>query len=210
MSTSTTTTNLDHSGWVQKIEKFVSGFEWIAAVGFFLMVLSNFRSFVPIDERTWREIGVGLPVILASLAGIALILSHKFFASFFVAMFSAFFLTHEIIICYDNKAVEMGRELGPDGWFRSVAMIYHDALNPQYGAFLGMLGISIGILAIIGGWILSAYCQNLKATIPLEKADEQPESQELSDSAEFAEASEDTYQAEESDEPGTEEDEEEV
>lgn len=143
----------------------VRTFEMIAAFGFIAMIASNFLSFVPIEAKTWREIGVGFPVVLASIVGVALVLKRHFFWSFFIAMFSAFFITHEVIICYDNKAVEMGRELGPDGWFRPVAMIFQDAMNPSYGAFWGICGISLTILAILIGWVFNTYQENQKAAL---------------------------------------------
>lgn len=135
----------------------------LASIGFIMVVIANFLDFAPIDSRTWREIGVGFPVLLASVAGIAFLYKRSFFSSFFIAMFAAFFITHEIIICYDNKAVEMGRELGPEGWFRPVAMIFQDALGQSYGAFWATAGSSLAIFAIIIGWMLAVYHDNLLA-----------------------------------------------
>lgn len=150
---------------VERLNFNVRTFEMIAAFGFIAMIASNFLSFVPIEEKTWREIGVGFPVVLASIVGVALVLKRQFFWSFFIAMFSAFFITHEVIICYDNKAVEMGRELGPEGWFRPVTMIFQDAMNPSYGAFWGICGISLTILAIMIGWVFNTYQENQKAAL---------------------------------------------
>lgn len=140
-------------------------FESAAAMGFMAMVTSNFLSFAPIEERTWREIGVGFPVLFFCIIAIALVFRKNFFASFFIAIFSAFFITHEVIICYDNKAVEMGRELGPEGWFRHGSMIFGDVMKPSYGAFWGIAGITLAIIAIFLAWIISTYKENLEAAM---------------------------------------------
>ncbi|MFZ5950033.1 MAG: hypothetical protein ACOYXC_04985 [Candidatus Rifleibacteriota bacterium] len=173
-------------------------FEYVAAVGFLAMILSNFLSFAPIEERTWREIGVGLPVVMASILGIAMVFKKQYFSSFFIAMFSAFFITHEIIICYDNRAVELGRELGADGWFRPVPMIFTDALKPAYGAFWGTTGISVAIFAILIAWMISTYKANLEAVqigeetlpeefSPVEYPDESEQADETFEKEEFEE-----------------------
>jgi len=175
----------------EKMQKFDQGserlfinstiFEYVAAVGFLAMILSNFLSFTPIEARTWREIGVGLPVVVASIVGIAMVFKKQYFSSFFIAMFSAFFITHEIIICYDNRAVELGREIGTDGWFRPVPMIFTDAMQPGYGAFWGTVGISVAIFAIIVAWMIATYKANLDA---VENETEEAEAEEFA-SAEY-------------------------
>ncbi|GAB4285111.1 MAG: hypothetical protein Kow0029_31850 [Candidatus Rifleibacteriota bacterium] len=134
--------------------------EIVAAIGFLTMIVSNFFSFAPIEEKTWREIGVGFPVMFACGFGIAMVLVKNYFASFFIGMFSAFFITHEIIICYDNKAVEMGREIGENGWFRLVAMIFSDALNPSYGAFWAVMGVCLALAAITISWLKNIALEN--------------------------------------------------
>ncbi len=142
--------------------------ELIAALGFLMIVVANFLSFAPIEERTWREIGVGFPVMLISVVGIILVIRRRFFSAFMIGMFAAFFITHEIIICYDNKAIEIRRELGPDGWFRLVAMVFHDAMNMAHGSFWGVAGSSLAVLAILVGWPLKVYQEN-QAVVPAEE-----------------------------------------
>ncbi|MEW6713364.1 MAG: hypothetical protein AB1403_26320, partial [Candidatus Riflebacteria bacterium] len=179
-------------------------FEYVAAVGFLAMILSNFLSFTPIEERTWREIGVGLPVVMASIVGIAMVFKKQYFSSFFIAMFSAFFITHEIIICYDNRAVELGREIGADGWFRLLPIIFTDALKPGYGAFWGTFGISVAIVAILVAWMIATYKANLDA---VENEVEEVLSEEFA-SAEYFDESEQTQEFPSTD--GSEEDQEEI
>jgi hypothetical protein len=153
----------------QTVKLPIGKFEMVAAIGFFIMIISNFFSFAPIEERTWREIGVGIPVIFACLGGMALIFRRDFFSSFFIAMFCAFFITHEIIICYDNRAVEMGKELGAEGWFRPVVMIFKDAMNPSFCTFWALSGISLALAAIITGWLFQVYQGNKKALPEFQK-----------------------------------------
>jgi hypothetical protein len=172
-------------------EKNVLGYgvaEGIAVAGFLMLTMSTFINFLPITKANWISVGVGLPVMFASLAGAFLILFKKHFESFFAAMFSAFFLTLEIIIIYDKKALELGAEKGADGWFRSVPMIFGDALNLKVGAFWAFTGVVIAILAIIGGWIFHAStknrdCQLLNAEATPENDSE--ESDEYSEESSF-------------------------
>ncbi|MGM0599923.1 MAG: hypothetical protein ACQETH_08930 [Candidatus Rifleibacteriota bacterium] len=143
--------------------------EIIAGLGFFILIVSNFMSFTPVEERTWREFGLGFPAVIAGLAGIYAILRKLYFTSFSIAMFSAFFIIHEVIICYDSKAIAMGRELGKEGWFRSIPLIFADTLKPSFGAFWGIFGISLTVFFILIAWIYSTYCFNQAAVV------EQPE-----------------------------------
>jgi hypothetical protein len=43
--------------------------EILAGLGFFILIISNFMSFTPVEERTWREFGLGFPAVIAGLAG---------------------------------------------------------------------------------------------------------------------------------------------
>jgi hypothetical protein len=180
-------------------------FESAAAMGFMAMVTSNFLSFAPIEERTWREIGVGFPVLFFCIIAIALVFRKNFFASFFIAIFSAFFITHEVIICYDNKAVEMGRELGAEGWFRHGSMIFGDVMQPSYGAFWGITGITLAIIAIFLAWIIATYKENLEAAMEADgsSAHQQIDFAKYEDyehqSPEFNEEDSEEYYAEEDD-----------
>ena len=169
--------------------------EIIAGLGFFVLIISNFMNFAPVEERSWREFGLGFPAVIAGLAGMYAILRKLYFTSFSIAMFTAFFIFHEVIICYDSKAIEMGRELGKNGWFRSIPLIFADTLKPSFGAFWGIMGISLTVLFILIAWIYSTYCFN-HATIADQKLNGYDEDAEIeendnSDSvSEFAETDE--------------------
>ncbi len=135
----------------------------IIAAGFVLIVFSTFLDFTPICQRSWRAGGVGLPVMLSCMIGTVLALRRSYFSAFFIGIFAAFFLTHEIVIIYDNHAVELGQELKPDGWFRSVIQVYFDALQPGYGAFWGFIGATIASLGPLVGLALEVRRKNLEA-----------------------------------------------
>ncbi len=143
---------------------FTPGFIGLAvAAGFALIVFSTFLDFTPVCQRSWRTGGVGLPVMLSCLAGVILALRKNYFTSFFIGIFAAFFLTHEIVVIYDNRAVELGLELKPDGWFRSVIQVYLDALQPGYGAFWGFIGSTLASLVPLVGMALEVRQKNLAA-----------------------------------------------
>lgn len=135
----------------------------IIAAGFILVIFSTFLDFTPVCLRSWRAGGVGLPVMLSCLAGTVLALRRSFFSSFFIGIFAAFFLTHEIIVIYDNRAVELALELKPDGWFRSVIQVYLDALQPGYGAFWGLIGATIASIVPLIGLAIEVRQKNLEA-----------------------------------------------
>ncbi len=135
----------------------------IISAGFILVVFSTFLDFTPVCLRSWRAGGVGLPVMLSCLAGTVLALRRSFFSSFFIGIFAAFFLTHEIIVIYDNRAVELALELKPDGWFRSVIQVYLDALQPGYGAFWGLIGATIASIVPLIGLAIEVRQKNLEA-----------------------------------------------
>jgi hypothetical protein len=152
--------------------------EILAGLGFFILIISNFMSFTPVEERTWREFGLGFPAVIAGLAGIYAILRKLYFTSFSIATFLAFFIIHEVIICYDSKALEMGKELGKDGWFRSIPLIFADALKPSFGAFWGITSISLTVLFILIAWVYSTYYFN-QATIAEQMVDGYIEEEEV-------------------------------
>ncbi len=158
--------------------------EGIAVAGFLMLTMSTFINFLPITKTNWITCGVGLPVMFASLLGAFLIMFKRHFESFFAAMFSAFFLTLEIIIIYDKKALELGAEKGADGWFRSVPLIFADALNFKVGAFWAFTGVVIAILAILGGWIFHATTKNRECLIQNTEADQENYPEETHDDLE--------------------------
>lgn len=133
------------------------------AVGFALIVFSTFIDFTPISQSSWRTGGVGLPVMLSCMVGCFLAMRKNYFSAFFIGIFAAFFLTHEIIIIYDNHAIELGQELKPDGWFRSVIMVYQDALRPSYGAFWGFIGAIMASVLPLAGIAVEVWQKNQDA-----------------------------------------------
>lgn len=142
---------------------FPGVFEVVAVAGFLTVVASTFLNFTPVVAQTWRAGGIGLPVMLACVAGAVFMLFRNYFAGFFIAVFSGFFLTHEIIIIYDNKAVELGRELGSDGWFRLVFDVYRDAFAFNTGAFWALLGVLLAMTGVCVGWVLNIVRMNNEA-----------------------------------------------
>ncbi|GAB1352086.1 MAG TPA: hypothetical protein PLK28_19320 [Candidatus Rifleibacterium sp.] len=142
---------------------FPGVFEVVAVAGFLTVVASTFLNFTPVVAQTWRAGGIGLPVMLACVAGAVFMLFRNYFAGFFIAVFSGFFLTHEIIIIYDNKAVELGRELGSDGWFRLVFDVYRDAFAFNTGAFWALVGVLLAMTGVCVGWVLNIVRLNNEA-----------------------------------------------
>lgn len=145
--------------------------EIISILGFAIVGASTFLNFTPVVAENWRASGVGLQVMIGCLAGAVLMLRKNYFAGFFIAVFSAFFLTHEIIIVYDNKAVEMGRELGLNGWFRPVLSVYENAFSFKTGAFWALTGIIIALFGICIGWFQEIRRANNAAGIQYLTAD---------------------------------------
>jgi len=135
----------------------------LTAVGFALVIFSTFLDFTPISGQSWRAGGVGLPVMLSCMVGCILALRKSYFSAFFIGIFAAFFLTHEIIIVYDSKAIELGQELKPDGWFRSVIMVYQDAFQIGYGAFWGLIGTILASATPLIGIAAEVRRKNLEA-----------------------------------------------
>lgn len=204
---------------------FPGVFEVVAVAGFLTVVASTFLNFTPVVAQTWRAGGIGLPVMLACVAGAVFMLFRNYFAGFFIAVFSGFFLTHEIIIIYDNKAVELGRELGSDGWFRLVFDVYRDAFAFNTGAFWALLGVLLAMTGVCVGWVLNIVRMNNeavqlsllaagadKSTAEAESAEmeAQEDESDWSDAGDVSDAddqvSEDDYQDDEEDYSGSEDD----
>lgn len=129
-------------------------------IGFAIIGASTFLDFTPVVAQNWRASGVGLPVMISCLFGAYAMARRDFFTGFFIAIFAGFFLTHEIIIIYDNKAVEMGMELGANGWFRPVLNIYRDAFSFNTGAFWALVGVMITLASVIVGGLLDVVDKN--------------------------------------------------
>ncbi len=135
-------------------------FATTALIGFAIIGASTFLDFTPVVAQNWRASGVGLPVMISCLIGAYAMARRDFFTGFFIAIFAGFFLTHEIIIIYDNKAVEMGMELGPNGWFRPVLNIYRDAFSFNTGAFWALIGVLIALFSVVTGGLVDTVSKN--------------------------------------------------
>ena len=163
---------VEHAGRPNEIDLGISlsPLGIITAIGFATVILSTFLNFTPISEVTWRAGGVGFPVMLSCMAGCILALRKSYFSAFFIGIFAAFFLTHEIIIVYDTHAIEIGQELKPDGWFRSVIMVYQDALRPGFGALWAMIGVLLASVTPLIGMAAEVRRKNLEAAKQSEEA----------------------------------------
>ena len=131
-----------------------------AIIGFAIIGFSTSMDFTPAVAANWRSAGVGLPVMIACIFGAVLMLRRDFFSGFFIAIFAGFFLTHEIIIIYDNKAVELGQELGVNGWFRPVMDVYRDAFSFNTGAFWALIGILLALASVVAGGVFEVVGAN--------------------------------------------------
>lgn len=136
--------------------------EIISAIGFFILMASVFMQFVPINEQSWSQLGRGNAVAFFALVGGIAVFFRHYFGAFFAGMFSFFFLTHEIIIEYDKKAIAAQQEVTSGGLYRLVFSIYSDALSIKTGAFWGFCGVVIALLACIAGWIIYSLNENKK------------------------------------------------
>lgn len=143
----------------------------IGIAGFFLVVIGSLMPFVPIIDKTWRSGSTGLIVALSCLLGCLLLHRREFFATFFIAMFAAFFLVHEVIIIYDNYAIEMGKEYGPEGVYRLVVQIFANALTPTHGAFWGFIGSIMALFGVLIGWSGDVIEKNNAAAIAADDDD---------------------------------------
>lgn len=129
---------------------------------YIILAVSVLIKFIPIIEGNWLTLGMGKLVLLASLVSIWLVYTKKFFACFFISLFASFFVVHEIIIFYDNYAIELGKELTSEGLFRSVVALFKDALQFKFGAFWATLGSVFSLIFVTIGWIVDNYHANYK------------------------------------------------
>lgn len=150
----------------------------IGIAGFFILVIGSLLNFVPVVERTWRSGPTGLVVAVSCLAGCFLLHKKQYFTCFFIAMFSAFFLVHEVIIVYDNYVVEQGKELGPDGLFRPVFLIFADAFTPGQGAFWSLFGSILALIGIFGSWADDILNKNNEAECAAQSDVSRPDDEE--------------------------------
>ncbi|MDD3147438.1 MAG: hypothetical protein PHD82_09060 [Candidatus Riflebacteria bacterium] len=165
--------------------------EIIAIIGFVIVVASTSLDFTPIVPQNWRAAGAGVPVAITCCVGILLMLRRNHFGGFFAAIFTGFFLTHEIIIIYDNKAVELGKELKIDGWFRPVLEVYRDAFSFNTGAYWALIGVLVAAVSICAGWVIDVIQKNNNAARLAEVAGSQSGNDPAEDNfADFADLDE--------------------
>ena len=125
-----------------------------------VLIFSVFIQFIPIQTGNWFNLGMGKYIGLAAIFGIYSVLTKNYFAAFFISLFSSFFVFHEVIIFYDNYAIELGKELGSDGTFRLVLGIFADAFNIKYGAFWALFGSTLSFIIVTLAWISNTVKQN--------------------------------------------------
>lgn len=118
-------------------------------------------------DATIKSTGIGIPVIIGCVAGCIMLLMRNYFSAFFIAVFSAFFITHEIIIIYDNRAVELGQEMLRSGYLRSVFELYKNALSAK-GALLGVVGSAIAAFFAMPAMFFDSWCKNEQASAEAE------------------------------------------
>ncbi len=136
---------------------------------YLIIVFSVFMQFIPIQSGNWFNLGMGKYVGLAAIFGFYCILTKNYFATFFISLFSSFFVFHEVIIFYDNYAIELGKELTSDGVYRLVFEIFKNAFDIKYGAFWVALCSVLSFIIVTYAWITNTVIQN---RLTLDKASE--------------------------------------
>lgn len=136
---------------------------FFAIICYFIFTFSILIKFIPISDLTWFKMGMGKYVGIASIFAILCLLYKNYFAAFFISLFAAFFSFHEIIIFYDNYAIELGKELGDDGIFRSLVDIFINeiAKQPTYGAFWAILSSLSSLLFVSLAWMKNIISENI-------------------------------------------------
>ena len=132
----------------------------VVTVFYIIVIGSVYLQFVPILNQNWFSLGTGKFIGIAAIFGIYCILIKNYFAAFFISLFSSFFVFHEVIIYYDNYAIELGQELGSNGTFRFVFEIFANAFNLKYGAFWAVFGSLVSLLIISFAWITNTINEN--------------------------------------------------
>lgn len=133
-------------------------------ISYLIIISSVFLQFIPIQPGNWFNLGMGKYVGLAVIFGSYFILTKNYFPAFFISLFSSFFVFHEVIIFYDNYAIELGQELGSNGTFRLVFEIFKNAFNVKYGAFWAVFGSIISLIIISLAWIANNVVENQRLT----------------------------------------------
>ncbi len=138
---------------------------------YLIFIISIKIKFISINELDWYNLGMGKYIGLFAIIGILCIFKRNYFAAFFISLFAAFFSVHEVIIFYDNYAIELGRELGENGLYRSVIDIFFVEVfkNPRVGAFWAISSSVTSLLLVTITWIKNIinkndYISNLKSS----------------------------------------------
>lgn len=137
----------------------------VSIAGFVLLAISTSLKFVPIAEQAWRDTSLGFTVMLFAVLGCVAVERKNFFTAFFIAVFAAFFLIHDVIILYDGKAVEMGREIGPEGWLRPMVLIFEDAFHLFNGVSTGLIGVLTALTGVCIAWVVTVVKDNQDAAM---------------------------------------------
>ncbi len=127
------------------------------------IVVSALIPFLPINELSWFKIGMGKYVGVAVIFSIYFLYIKNYFASFFISLFSSFFAIHELIIFFDNYAIELGKELGNDGVYRFIPDIFVKICDYRYGVFWAILCSLLSLIFVTINWIRFTRQTNLEA-----------------------------------------------
>ena len=133
---------------------------------YIVFIISILMKFIPIKDLSWFKLGMGKYLGIASIFAILSIFYKNYFAAFFISLFATFFSFHEIIIFYDSYAIELGKELGDDGLFRSVIEIFIKEIggNPEYGGFWAILSSSLSLIFVSLGWMKNIFFGKYKTS----------------------------------------------
>ena len=133
---------------------------FISIICYVAIIIGARMQFIPINEFSWFQLGMGKYVGVAAIFAIFSLIMKNYFAAFFISIFAAFFSFHELIIFDDNFAIESGAELGADGSFRLITQIFDDALKMNYGVFWTVYGSCISLVLVTIGWIRKVFKAN--------------------------------------------------
>lgn len=147
----------------------------IVSIALAMSAFSTFSKFIPISSEKWIDSGTGILVFVTCLLSIGLFFFKNYFATFFISLFDLFFVFNEVIVKYDLKAVELGREIQTEttpGYFRSALDIFSDVIQQKSGAWFIFLGLFVTLLFTIINWTLKVRLDNLAAMPVSEESEE--------------------------------------
>lgn len=138
---------------ISKVSLFNFTTNILAICSYLIVIISALIRFIPINSHSWFDLGMGKYIGIASIFAIYFIVLKNYFAAFFISIFASFFVFHEIIIFYDNYAIELGKELGDTGLFRSIPGIFENICNIKLGAFWAIIGSLLSLMFVTLSWI---------------------------------------------------------